>query len=245
MPARAVSSRRDHLSALSRGMLCGVTISLCSSAAATGAQEVDIVSSQDGIGQIKEIEIEARRIGLNDTEEKLLKIIRGRKPNSFKPNEEENIEAIIKDLISSAQGSKWQRNLLPGKWRVAYIRPGPGSRQGGGEKGLDRRIPFPELPFNESYQQFTLDSVTNIGELLGPGLRVEVGGTLSEDNTDMSLTPKRFRVNITGGNLCAGNFQIKLPIKGEGIFDGVYLGEQIRIGQNLNGSGALVVQVRQ
>ena len=95
MPARAVSSRRDHLSALSRGMLCGVTISLCSSAAATGAQEVDIVSSQDGIGQIKEIEIEARRIGLNDTEETLLKIIRGRKPNSFKPNEEENIEAII------------------------------------------------------------------------------------------------------------------------------------------------------
>ena len=37
---------------------------------------------------------------------------------------------------------------------------------------------------------------------------------------------------------------VPLPIKGVGIFDGVYLGRRLRIGQNLNGGGARIVQVR-
>jgi len=35
-----------------------------------------------------------------------------------------------------------------------------------------------------------------------------------------------------------------LPISGEGLFDGVYLDDRIRVGQNLNGGGARIVQVR-
>ena len=30
-----------------------------------------------------------------------------------------------------------------------------------------RRIPFPELPWNDSFQVFGAESVTNVGELLG------------------------------------------------------------------------------
>ena len=161
-----------------------------------------------------------------------------RRPSSYTQSEIEEIDTLIDEISSSAHGSIWQRDLLPGKWRVAYIRPG----QGGG--GLDRRIPFPELPFNESYQKFTMESVTNVGELLGPAVRVEVGGGLTEDDLTVDSTPKRFRADITRGDLCAGNVCVKLPIEGVGLFDGVYLGEQIRIGQNLNESGALVVQVR-
>ena len=56
------------------------------------------------------------------------------------------------------------------RWKLAYLQPGPNGA------GVDRRIPFPELPFNDSYQQFGVDSVVNIGELLGPSLEVRVGG---------------------------------------------------------------------
>ena len=31
---------------------------------------------------------------------------------------------------------------------------------------------------------------------------------------------------------------------GEGLFDGVYLDDRLRVGQNLNGGGARIVQVR-
>jgi hypothetical protein len=64
-----------------------------------------------------------------------------------------------------------------------------------------------------------------------------------EDPTNV-LVPKRLIANIEGGKLCWQNSCISLPIQGEGLFDGVYLGERLRIGQNVNGSGARVVQVR-
>ena len=35
-----------------------------------------------------------------------------------------------------------------------------------------------------------------------------------------------------------------LPIQGVGLFDGLYLDKRLRIGQNLNGGGARIVQVR-
>eukprot|EP01083_Nonionella_stella_P029316 80734_1 len=164
-----------------------------------------------------------------------------RKPNDYNAQERERIESLIDNIVLLSRGTNtWDQNLLPGTWRVAYIRPG----EGGG--GLDRRIPFPELPFNQSYQRFTLDTVTNIGELLGPNVRVEVKGSLREENIGSTQVPKRLRALFTGGEseLCAGSLSVKLPIEGEGIFDGVFLGEKIRIGQNLNGGGALVVQVR-
>jgi hypothetical protein len=133
----------------------------------------------------------------------------------------------------------WKRELLPGKWILVYLQPGP---NGG---GIDRRIPFPEFDFNDSYQVFGLDSVVNIGEVFGPNLRVEVGGDLTEADTTSLQVPKRFIANIFGGKLCAfENACVSLPISGEGLFDGVYLGERLRIGQNINGGGARVVQLR-
>ena len=85
----------------------------------------------------------------------------------------------------------------------------------------------------------------NIGELLGPILRVEVGGTLTEEDASVVRSPKRFRADITGGGLCLGSLPCApLPIKGVGLFDGVYLGRRLRIGQNLNGGGARIVQLR-
>ena len=91
----------------------------------------------------------------------------------------------------------------------------------------------------------------NVGELVGPFLEVRVGGDLSEDDPSDLVAPKRFKADITGGALClsvgggdgvtsAANIArgcVPLPIKGEGVFYGVYLGPRLRIGQNLNGGG--------
>eukprot|EP00967_Tisochrysis_lutea_P114274 scaffold181972_cov33-Tisochrysis_lutea.AAC.2 len=66
----------------------------------------------------------------------------------------------------------------------------------------------------------------------------------------ITTAPKRFRADITGGGLCVGGdvdtggICAPLPITGVGVFDGVYLDERLRIGQNLNGGGARIVQVR-
>ena len=78
----------------------------------------------------------------------------------------------------------------------------------------------------------------NVGEILGPGLEVRVSGSLREDDPTSFLTPKRFVATINRGRLCLSSSACApLPISGEGIFDGVYLGKKIRIGQNLNGGG--------
>ena len=174
-------------------------------------------------------------------EESIWNKLKKEKPSTLNnKNEIDTINEYIDEIIVLAKGTPWKRNRLTGKWRVAYVRPGDNGA------GLDRRIPFPELSINESYQQFSSDgSVTNIGELLGPNIRVEVKGLLIEDDLHVDTIPKRFRADISDGDLCAGSFCVKLPIEGVGLFDGVYLGEKIRIGQNLNGGGALVVQIRQ
>ena len=101
-------------------------------------------------------------------------------------------------------------------------------------------IPFPDFDFNDNFQVFSRDTVSNIGQLLGPALQVSVQGSLRRADV-----PKRFVAEINGGKIrwqqqaCLG-----LPISGEGLFDSVYLGERLRIGQNINGGGARVVQVR-
>jgi hypothetical protein len=219
----AATGRRAHISILCKSSFNAVA-GILASAASTGA-----------------LQPPSDRIYIRSTyliEEELFNLVYNKKPSNYNQREADAVEKLTEELISSAKGSKWERNLLSGSWRVAYIRPG----QTGG--GLDRRIPFPELPFNESYQRFTSGSVTNVGELLGPLLRVEVGGSLKEDDYSFNSTPKRFIANINRGDICAGKVCAKLPIEGEGIFDGMYLGERMRIGQNLNGSGALVLQVR-
>ena len=168
----------------------------------------------------------------------LFEIINGHRPDSFSENTRLRASELI-DKIASRQYT-WHREDLPGKWALSYLQPGP---DGG---GIDRRIPFPDLWFNKNFQIFTSESVLNVGELLGPALEVRVGGPLEELDESLS-TPKRFRANINSGKICVGQSKtgcIPLPISGEGLFDGVYLGQRLRIGQNLNGGGARVVQVK-
>ena len=107
-----------------------------------------------------------------------------------------------------------------------------------------------------------MGTITNLGELWGPSIFVTVTGELldpsssSDDDGDQrrssATVPKqrRLQADIQGGSLCVAaaterRFCVDLPmIKGVGLFDSVYLGDRLRIGQNINGGGALVVQVR-
>jgi hypothetical protein len=168
---------------------------------------------------------------------KLFHYLNGRRPMEYSQEERFEIAALIDDVVGKRY--PWKRELLPGKWILAYLQPGP---EGG---GIDRRIPFPEFDFNDNYQIFTSDKVVNIGELFGPSLRVVVGGDLMEADPTSLEVPKRFIANINQGKLCAlENSCVPLPISGEGLFDGVYVGDRLRIGQNINGGGARVVQLR-
>ena len=170
---------------------------------------------------------------------RLLAACGARRPGDFTdPAERARVDALVEEVV--ALKAPWKRERLLGKWRLAYLQPGPDGA------GVDRRVPFPELPFNDSFQIFGEGTVTNVGELLGPLLSVRVSGGLSEDDRAVAAAPKRFRADITGGGLCVGADGpcAPLPIRGEGIFDGQYLGARLRIGQNLNGGGARIVQVR-
>ena len=52
------------------------------------------------------------------------------------------------------------------------------------------------------------------------------------------------RAQFLAGARALGATLDALPISGEGLFDGVYLDDRLRVGQNLNGGGARIVQVR-
>ena len=91
-------------------------------------------------------------------------------------------------------------------------------------------MPFPEFWFNWSYRIFSPGGFTEAGELMGPAMEVRVRGTLREGDGTSPETPKRFVVVIERGQLCLGRSAdaqwVLLPIRGEGLFDGVYLGER-------------------
>ena len=159
--------------------------------------------------------------------------------------------------------------LLSGKWMLVYLQPGPNGA--GIDRRIPF---FPEFSFNDNYQIFKDGSVTNVGEVFGPNVVVRVFGDLSpqplqqqsEDNKSpnvskedvpRSLLSPVYKADIRGGKICVGSPDtvtadgagtgsrcLPLPISGEGLFESVYLGDRIRIGQNLNGGGARVVQVR-
>ena len=170
--------------------------------------------------------------------DELYELVRTRRPSQWEDSERARIDALVSEVV--AQNAPWPRSGLVGKWRLAYLQPGPKG------EGVDRRIPFPEFGFNEQYQIFRQNPgrVTNIGEVLGPAVRVEVRGGLEELDSSVTRSPKRFRALIDDGALCAGSACAPLPISGEGLFDGVYLDDRLRVGQNLNGGGARIVQVR-
>lgn len=169
--------------------------------------------------------------------------INGRRPPEYSQEERFEIARLIDGIANSQY--EWNRGLLPGKWMTVYLQPGPSG------EGIDRRIPFPEFAFNDNFQIFGTNTVQNVGALWGPLLTVRVSGTLREADETVTTTPKRFVANIDEGKLCWGKEAneddsscLRLPISGEGLFDGVYVGERLRIGQNINGGGARVVQVR-
>lgn len=91
---------------------------------------------------------------------KLFDYLNGRRPTDYSQEECFEIARLIDAVVDKRYA--WKRDLLPGKWILAYLQPGP---KGG---GIDRRIPFPELSFNDNYQIFTSNSITNIGEMFGP-----------------------------------------------------------------------------
>ena len=179
--------------------------------------------------------------GHNEPEDvgELFGLINDRRPNEYTQDQRLQITSLVDKIVNAHYD--WKKEELDGTWALAYLQPGP---EGG---GIDRRIPFPDLPLNNSYQIFSKSSVVNVGEIIGPLLEVRVGGSLQEEDKRSHSTPKRYRVIIDKGGLCIGEGYtncIPLPISGEGTFDGVYLGERLRIGQNINGGGARVVQVK-
>lgn len=168
--------------------------------------------------------------------------VKDRRPETWSPAERVAVERLVDEVV--ALRAPWPADALVGTWRLAYLQNGPGGA------GVDRRVPFPELPGNEQYQIFSgaagggPSRVTNVGEVLGPSLRVEVKGALREADAAVTRSPKRFTADIDSGALCAPFGCAPLPISGLGEFDGVYLDDRLRVGQNLNGGGARVVQVR-
>ena len=160
----------------------------------------------------------------------LFDMCNGRRPMEYSEEERREISQLM-DQASLA--SKLDPSLLPGKWMLVFLEPGPEGA------GVDRRVPFPELPFNDQYQIFAKDSVTNVGELWGPDLSVEVYGGLKQASEAL------FEADIQGGRLCwKRSCADGLPIQGTGLFSVPYLGERVRILQNINGGGARGVQIR-
>jgi hypothetical protein len=82
-----------------------------------------------------------------------------------------------------------------------------------------------------------------VGQVMGPLVEVHVSGSLSRDY-DEDKSTNRFIANIDHGELCLASSCLPLPIAGRGLFESLYVGKRLRIGQNLNGGGARVVQVR-
>ena len=160
---------------------------------------------------------------------------------------------------------------LAGTWVLVYLQQGP---EGAGIDrripffpDFDFNDSFQVFSSGGNDDAGVANKVTNIGQVLGSLADVRVSGSLRElaatngSTTTSSTTKRRFEANIEGGRLCFGTSvmpnprkqasssndycPIDLPmIKGQGIFDSLYLGDRLRIGQNINGGGARVVQVR-
>jgi hypothetical protein len=172
--------------------------------------------------------------------------VNGRRSTDYSTEERNEIDAWI-DGIDKNLNVPFRSDLLSGKWMLVYLRPGSSGA------GIDRRVPFPEFPFNNNFQLFQIanrdnreGTITNLGELWGPSLYVSVGGDLRETAEEEGAKSRRkgLQATIRQGRLCWVDKCLDLPISGEGLFESVFLGERLRIGQNINGGGALVVQVR-
>jgi len=164
--------------------------------------------------------------------------VNGRRPNEYSLEERREIATLIDKICDSQTPlSKDLENSLSGTWMLSYLQPGPDG------SGIDRRIPFPEFDFNDSFQTFTDTTLENVGQVVGPLVEVHVSGSLRRNDENKKST-NRFIANIDHGELCLASSCVPLPISGKGLFESSYVGKRLRIGQNLNGGGARVVQVR-
>lgn len=189
-------------------------------------------------------------------------ISRDTKKHPYTSLEMDKIDQLIDSLVQTNNDTT-DLKLLAGTWKLVYLQPGPDGA------GIDRRIPFlPEILdksfHNQNFQKFAYFSsdddkesaenkgyITNIGEVLGPSVQVRVRGTFEKEKESI-LQPRRFSAKINEGELCFGGKAdaneggtcISLPIEGVGLFDAVYIDSKLRIGQNINGGGARVVQIR-
>ena len=76
--------------------------------------------------------------------DRLYAAVQERRPTDWREAERPQIDALIDEL--ERLHAPWKQSELRGRWRLAYLQPGPDGA------GVDRRIPFPELPWNNSYQ---------------------------------------------------------------------------------------------
>jgi hypothetical protein len=172
----------------------------------------------------------------------LMRRVNGRRPYEYSAQERQEIESLIQTIIRENKGRfvTTSSDALVGSWMLVYLEPGPTGT------GVDRRVPFPELPFNNQFQVFTPTTVTNVGELWGPYLDVRVSGSWHA-SLDVKEESNVYVADIDGGQICVNRGAWcggSLPIQGQGLFTLPYVGERLRILQNINGGGARGVQIR-
>ena len=82
--------------------------------------------------------------------------------------------ALVSEVV--AQNAPWPRAGLVGKWRLAYLQPGPKG------EGVDRTHTVPRVWLQRAISNIPAESrrVTKRGAGLGPAVRVEVKGSLEE-----------------------------------------------------------------
>ena len=75
---------------------------------------------------------------------RLYEAVAARRPSDWTAAERPAIDALVEEV--AALRAPWRQSDLRGVWRLAYLLPGPDGA------GVDRRVPFPELPFNDNFQ---------------------------------------------------------------------------------------------
>ena len=150
-------------------------------------------------------------------EARLVELSQGRRLSSWTAEERPVVDALVEELVVLGRQATWSRSALRGKWRLVYVQPGP---QDVLYPGTERRLLFPDLPWNDKYQVVGLSYVINVGELAGPLLEVRAAGSLAEMDAgqvfpssarsrgDPTLPlapivgPRRFQAGLAEGALC-------------------------------------------
>jgi len=177
-----------------------------------------------------------------------------RRPSEWAAEERPAVEALVDELVAQGQRMPSPSGSLRGKWRLVYVQPAPNAWL---YPGADRSLKFPVLPGSDSYQIVGRSDVINVGELLGPLLEVRAAGSFTEQaSSDGRPLPRRIQADMREGVLCGsltmgsrekantGRVCGPLPIRGDCSFDSLYVGEQVRVSQNVDGGGARTVHVR-